>query len=155
MLDREGLILAKAKILFTFHNGVEDIYRNMAAMSIYERENRRQRLDQVLGDQNGKNTKKASAGIFNKKQVSSVYQSFLRVRRPPLMFLLANDGTPLAYRVYLHNEENLEAVVVCITQNNIFQDVLASKMSKSMPLKVFVCELRGFGYSGGMFFFSF
>ena len=145
-------------MLFTFHGAFDDVHHNMAAMSIFERENRRQRIEKIFGAEAPIDTEsearqkvpgKASAGIFNKKQVSFIYDSFLHVRRPPLQFLISNDTTPLAYRVYNPVDAVPVAVVICVTQNNIFQDVLASKLSRAMLLKVYLCEVRGFGYSGG------
>jgi len=157
MVENENELLAKAKVIVTMPNQKPDLAPriDIAAMSLFERENRRAQLDQVLDDERLPSTEKSKdddrfkAGIFDKAAVARTYETLLRIRRPPLNFLLSNDGTFLSYRIYEPPQEPPQVIIICITQNNIFMDVYAAKISKAFPARVYIGELRGFGYSGG------
>lgn len=157
MVDYDHEVLSKAKIILKIQDAKPHAANriDIAAKSMFERENRRFQLDQVLDDEGTPSTTqprerdKFTAGIFDKAAVTKTYDTLLRIRRPPLNFLLANDGTFLSYRIYEPPKEKPQAIILCVTQNNIFMDVFASKISKSFPVRVYIGELRGFGYSGG------
>jgi hypothetical protein len=165
MVDYDHEVLSKAKIILKIKDAKPHATNriDIAAKSMFERENRRFQLDQVMDEEDTSSTTqprkgdKFTAGIFDKVAVTKTYDALLRIRRPPLNFLLANDGTFLSYRIYDPPKEAPEVIIICVTQNNIFMDVFASKISKSFPARVYIGELRGFGYSGGniLRFYSF
>lgn len=71
------------------------------------------------------------------------------LEKPPISYVLADDGTAMAFRAYLPPTGKARANIVLMSYDSIFLDPMARSLADGYPVAVYVCDLRGFGYSAG------
>ena len=152
LVDEENKIVVKAKVYVNINENISDSKQDLLARSIIEREDRRLILDQQFQTKERRPAGAASVGIFNKEKVRKVFEELQNIPRPNLLFIVTNDMTHLALRIYFPPSGTTDAIAIYVTPNNIFHDVAAYKLSTGSNIKVYVAELRGFGYSGGKYY---
>jgi hypothetical protein len=90
--------------------------------------------------------------VYGMYTLDSLFDGIIRskeLEKPPISYVLADDGTAMAFRAYLPPSGKARANIILMSYDSIFLDPMARSLADGFPLAVYVCDLRGFGYSAG------
>lgn len=90
--------------------------------------------------------------VYGMYTLDSLIDGIIRSKelpKPPISYILADDGTAMAFRAYLPPSGKARANIILMSYDSIFLDPMARSLADGYPLAVYVCDLRGFGYSAG------
>ena len=89
--------------------------------------------------------------MFDESGILDILLQDRLIPKPPVQYIIGGEDACLAYRVFQPaNADCIVANLIVMDDPNFaFSAVWASQVAHRFPIRVLVCDLRGFGMSGG------